>query len=772
MSIQYNTTQDDAAQLLAAETEADVTAALTDAPFETAQWKPLGGIENNYGIVENQQADPMAAMTELIVNSIDAILLKNYHERVGDEYTGDEFETLEAAADTLVDPDDEGIRLAADGTRDESVSLTLSDSGCGQPPERFEETFLGFLQPGKIKQEYEFLQGKYGMGSSGVLPFCGMQGYKLVLSASVERPEEWSWTLIRKNKAKDRYEYFTLGGDVSTFSGTVDGRSTGTIIKLFDYNVEAASRFTTTFRYRLERYLLDSPVPLTFEDKRGESPNAATTHGLFSTLDAYDELIAADQTITYDFEDSTLGTRDVRIVLFEDDATLDDLGSADGEFTHERGYDPVTVKNRHFVGGEKHREQAIFFAINGQTHGDQGRTFIKNRCSLPHVAGDVLMFVDFSDLDDSSVVDLFPASRDRLRNSHVGRTLKRELESLIASNDILVDEEQRRRQRLPGDDSDELVEDVLMTILERNPALQRYFATGDRIAPPRIRDATVGDDPDHRYPETLDLIETYHGPNDYEVWGPDSSAADGTSAEAEFVKEVPTGGQARQRLVLDAPNDFLARDADPGSVAVSPSEVVKSTRLLNGVLTLTLIPAENATPGERTSVRVEVQPAGADGETTLERRFTIEYVEVNDDRGRTRTEADAHGSAPKDMILPNTHPIHKEDWDSYDRAFDEDTVVQVMDYDDELDLHINMDAAPLRQFFTAHSLTDAGKEYVKRVYKTGITLYAVAQYMELHEEFEENDVDVTEVVSTAMRGTGQILLDQAISDDRLEELTV
>ncbi|WP_227355182.1 ATP-binding protein [Haladaptatus salinisoli] len=764
MSIQYNTTQDDAAQLLAAETEADVTAALTEFPFETAVWKPLGGIENNYGIVENQQADPMAAMTELVVNSIDAILLKNYHERVGDEYTGDEFGTLEAAADALVDPNEEEIRLAADGAGDESVSLTLSDTGCGQPPERFEETFLGFLQPGKIKQEYEFLQGKYGMGSSGVLPFCGTQGYKLVLSAGVERPEEWSWTLIRKNKAKDRYEYLTLGGDVPTFSGTVDGRSAGTVIKLFDYNAEAGSRFTTTFRYRLERYLLDSPVPLTFEDDRGESPDAATTRGLFSTLDAYEELIAADQTIAYDFEDPTLGTRDVRIVLFEDDDALDDLGSAD-EFEHERGYDPVTAKNRHFVGGEKHREQAVFFAINGQTHGDQGRTFIRNRCSLPHVAGDVLVFVDFSDLDDSSVVDLFPASRDRLRNSSVGRTLKRELESLVASNDILVDEEQRRRQRLPGDDSDELVEDVLMTILERNPALQRYFATGDRIEPPRVRDAAVGDEPDHRYPETLDLIETYHGPNDYEVWDPDSSG------DAEFVKEVPVDGRARQRLVLDAPNDFLIRD-DPGSVAVSPSDVVKSTRLLNGVLTLTLKPGEDATPGERTSVRVEARPAGTDGEETLERRFAVEYVEANDDRGRTRAAANAHGAAPEDMILPNTHPIHEEDWDSYDRAFDEDTVVQVMDYDDELDLHINMDAAPLRQFFTAHTLTDAGKEYVKRVYKTGITLYAVAQYMELHEEFDEDDVDVSEIVSAAMRGTGQILLDQAISDDRLEELTV
>ncbi|MFB9807615.1 hypothetical protein ACFFQF_21420 [Haladaptatus pallidirubidus] len=651
MSIQFNTTQEDAAQFLTAETEADVTAALTDAYLEAAVWKPLGGIDNNYGIVENQQADPMAALTELIVNSIDAILLKNYHEHVGDEYTVDEFETLDTAADTLIDPNNEEIRLAADGTREKSLSLTLSDTGCGQPPERFEETFLGFLQPGKTKQQYGFLQGKYGMGSSGVLPFCGERGYKLVLSAGVDHPEEWSWTLVRKNRAKDRYEYLTIDGDVPTFAGTVNGRDNGSIVKLFDFNVEAKTRFTTSFRYRLERYLLDTPVPLTLTDTRADGqPDVTTTNGLFATLEQYDELVASDQTIAYNFEDTTLNTRDVRIILFEDDATLEGV-EADGGFTHERGYDPVTAKNRHFVGGEKHRDQAIFFVINGQTHGDQGRTFIRNRCNLPHVARDVLVFVDFSTLDDSSVVDLFPASRDRLRNSPSARTLKRELESLLETNDVLVDEERRRRQQLPTDDADELVEDVLMTILERNPALQRYFATGDRLERPIVHDANSGVDSRDRYPSRLELIETYHGPDDYVVWNPDqsTSAADTadesnveTDAVFEYEKEMPSNAYARQRFVLDAPNDYLTRSGDPGSIYVTPSDVVKSVRVLNGILAITLKPTENALPGQRFPIHVKVGPAGGDGGTTLERSFMLSTqshvsTTVRGRRTRTRT---------------------------------------------------------------------------------------------------------------------------------------
>ncbi|MEH6759466.1 MAG: hypothetical protein V7676_18490 [Parasphingorhabdus sp.] len=37
-------------------------------------WKPYGGNDNNYGVVENQQASPIPALVEKITNGIDAIL--------------------------------------------------------------------------------------------------------------------------------------------------------------------------------------------------------------------------------------------------------------------------------------------------------------------------------------------------------------------------------------------------------------------------------------------------------------------------------------------------------------------------------------------------------------------------------------------------------------------------------------------------------------------------------------------------------------------------
>ena len=37
--------------------------------FKPENWSPLGGNENNFGVIENQQSAPIAALIEKITNS-------------------------------------------------------------------------------------------------------------------------------------------------------------------------------------------------------------------------------------------------------------------------------------------------------------------------------------------------------------------------------------------------------------------------------------------------------------------------------------------------------------------------------------------------------------------------------------------------------------------------------------------------------------------------------------------------------------------------------
>ena len=139
------------------------------------EWRALGQEPNNYGTVQTQASSPMPCFVELKANADDAVLIRGFEENTPDGADPDEYPTMADAAEAFA-PDDGEIEILADGTTPTNgnvLNLTIRDHGCGQPPDRFEDTFLGLHTPGVIKQNYSFTQGQYGMGGTGVLQFCG-----------------------------------------------------------------------------------------------------------------------------------------------------------------------------------------------------------------------------------------------------------------------------------------------------------------------------------------------------------------------------------------------------------------------------------------------------------------------------------------------------------------------------------------------------------------------------------------------------------------------
>lgn|ERR1043166_1972657 len=64
--------------LIRADSEQEVSEALgKKRPIE---WQPLGNNENNFGVIENQQSSPVAALIEKVTNCIDAILMRRCYE--------------------------------------------------------------------------------------------------------------------------------------------------------------------------------------------------------------------------------------------------------------------------------------------------------------------------------------------------------------------------------------------------------------------------------------------------------------------------------------------------------------------------------------------------------------------------------------------------------------------------------------------------------------------------------------------------------------------
>ena len=202
---------------------------------DPANWKPYGGIESNFGVVENQQASPIPALVEKIINSIDAILMRRCHEAGIDPASPDAPRSIEDAVTSFFKrPQDwdlrkyrrdqsESIQVIADGPKLET-SLLIYDDGEGQHPHQFERTLLSLLRGNK--NEIHFVQGKYNMGGAGAIAFCGQQRYQLIGSRRWDGTGEFGFTLIRRHPLTDHekftkkntwYEFFAPNGQVPAF---------------------------------------------------------------------------------------------------------------------------------------------------------------------------------------------------------------------------------------------------------------------------------------------------------------------------------------------------------------------------------------------------------------------------------------------------------------------------------------------------------------------------------------------------------------------------
>lgn len=186
--------------------------------FNDANWKALGDNKSNYGVVKNQQSNPIAALIEKVTNAIDALLTKKCYELGIDPASDEAPKSMEEAIERFY-PDNhwdlkqfrreqaEEIQIIADGKGPRSprnqypTSVVVYDNGEGQHPENFEATFLSLLRGNK--NNIQFVQGKYNMGGSGAIVFCGKKRYQLIASKRYTNNGNFGFTLIREHPKKE-----------------------------------------------------------------------------------------------------------------------------------------------------------------------------------------------------------------------------------------------------------------------------------------------------------------------------------------------------------------------------------------------------------------------------------------------------------------------------------------------------------------------------------------------------------------------------------------
>ena len=335
-------------ELYFAETEDDVDKVINNHPdiFKQENWCPLGGDENTFGVIENQQSNPIAALIEKITNSIDAVLMKKCWEAGINPKSEEAPKSMEEAKSRFFEnhgnwdlpknrrQQAESIQIIADGPK-LNTSLIIYDDGEGQHPEDFENTFLSLLRGNK--NEIHFVQGKYNMGGSGAIVFCGKKRYQLIGSKRYDNAGKFGFTLIRQHplsreeekvKKNTWYEYLKIDGEIPAFHAEQQNLglcsrefTTGTIIKLYSYDLPAGSRsvISRDLNQSINEYLFEPVLPVITVDKKERYPDDRNLerdlYGLKRRLEQDDNRYV-DKSFSEDFNNALFGKMKVTCYVF------------------------------------------------------------------------------------------------------------------------------------------------------------------------------------------------------------------------------------------------------------------------------------------------------------------------------------------------------------------------------------------------------------------------------------------------------------------------
>jgi len=458
--------------LLAAESEADVQQMIDSQPEmrNPKNWRPLDNRETNFNITSNQASDGGKALTELMTNMVDAVLMKHAFLKGIDPKGPKAPKTMHKAVDLLIkplhggkltslDPNDPWLRdfaqsnlvIGVTGAKTKRTGLpcyTFADNGEGQKPENFGTTFLS-LSTGN-KKDIPFVQGKYNMGSSGVLGYCGLKWFKLIVSRRYDAKGPWGFTLMRKRPGNSEQmpvaEYFVLpNGKIPTFEETTlfpfmksngkkyDGvhLKTGTVIKLYDYQI--GSRFSSGFRgsrEALNENLVETILPFRILDFRqkpdpkrgGDRAEGIDPRGFcgmeFLLLRSHRE---SDQD---EDEEEAFGTGRIAVgsVRSEDLGVIEIYG--------------IKLK-RQLPGWLDNSNNRVFHAVNGQVQFKQTRGYLSQTCGFPALKDRVIIVVDASNLSFAAHNEVWKGDREHVRDTIVGERYKDAVTSAIQNSEVL-----------------------------------------------------------------------------------------------------------------------------------------------------------------------------------------------------------------------------------------------------------------------------------------------------------------------------------------------
>ena len=745
-------------QLLEAEYEGDALTLLARrGMFEEAnsnRWVALGNMPNNQSIVHAQQSSPAAALVEKFTNGLDAILLRRCKSQGTDprslaapanmskavqKWFGDLSEKSQQEIRTLAE---ENLVLYATGSKSRPC-LSFYDAGEGQLPENFPSTFCSLIygsDEGSYKGAVPFVQGRFNMGGTGVLPFCGDDRKMQLIVSRVpsdvaKSPHEWGFTIFCffRSQHSPSWKYLvgtdgkimTAGTEplglvpkISAKSGEICAPRErevphGTLIKMYDYKAPRSNICGELFR-KLEEYLLRPKLPLRIVECRPEYK--ANVMGV-TVWDRF----------------SAWATRGKLEEGFEDGASIQ-IKLSTGETVPAE----VRVFKIDADAGEdvEHPQTGLRALINGQSHARRDTQFFKGRAvDKEHIGGSMLVTLDCSDLLQPSRNALFMSNRETFREDPLLSELFKKLQNELKHHEGLIALDKKRYlEKVANATTDEDGINALEDLLSNDPALAAMFGSmkQGKVAAKTIAAAVAGFN-----------IQGEPGRFEGTEFPSYFKRKDGsTSVEI----ELPQNDEVRASFLTDVKNNYFTRSKHKGKCVFS-GLMEPTFRLFNGRLTFTFHADKYKKPvGTVFDTAVTISDS-AHGPWKLSIRITVAPP-------RLKRESEPPVPNPKTDAAPSRPDIIEVHHGSDGLPI----IVDKLPGKERLQLQVNVDS----HFLTEARLLRPPEEAaaVEFVFKYGLALIAMGllDSIKKTEEWGTNDVECRERIAKAASGVARVIV--------------
>ena len=771
-------------RLVRAENEDEVNRIIGSHPVlsKDENWKPLAGGRSNIGLAHAQQASPIPALIEKPVNSIDALLTKECMlqgidpqgqgapssiQEAAEKFFGIKRGDFTEITDGRLREIAENIQIIAEGTR-QNPNIIIYDNGEGQHPSDFEKTFLYLSRENKIK--IKFVQGKFNMGGTGALRFCGINKYQLILSRRHVslldgKPDIYGFTIVRFHRVttvgeykSQWYEYcVNENGEFFSFSATdLDlglfrrKFQTGTYIKLFNYDMPDRSDITLGLWRALNRYLYYPALPVLLYEKRDYKGHAETKLMLGNKM-----RIMRDE-------------REQKETSFPLEINFEGL-----KFPGE-----VTVFKDEVDKNEFVEKLAAIFTINGQVHDYLTGSFIasKNSANLPYLSNSLLVNIDCSNISPFVRDELFMSSRDRRCETETKRQLDSEIAKELRDLDILRQlNEKRRDEKIFKNPKDEdFLKRVMGRLLRKNEEIGKLLGLNGELAS-NIIQKTI----DRRVEKEGPVFESKRYPSFVRF----KRIAPGN------IKMLPQNGECKLFLETDVEDEYLIRPRDKGELKIifekphlgigregggegSDEEVldVNVVGPAQGEIKLRIKTKRELPVG--TIVPVNIELSSPEGPHTL-----TAFVKIDNPAQEAKEEDIEYRLTYRLPEIVEVYREKKKDrdtwtWDHKDYNWCGEDICKIWQSSGESSLvdgvAINMDADALHDYIRKRKLTDRQIENTARLYKIGIYLISLITYFQIsHRDDIENK---EELLSHLMKGVGKIIIHVVINEEIIKEI--